>query len=390
MLRTLWTVALSATAALALGPAHGPNAKDPKTLWQPAPVTELPATAPDDWTTVPVKVVSRIDVPATAHVGWQESTMRHSVKADGEKRSVHVTDGEWHSGKTLDLVFDVDAEGVPVAWTRATEYSDVGGEGVQPIVDMVGTVEIEQRASDAETPVRIRYDLVGIRVLFDQLTPWHVTGAVELDHTQLPWSAAFEPGSRSASELDEVPRPTLLTWQSGMPRAYGHVDARGLRVGLWTTWWPSGARQSVTEFVDGRRAGKWRAFGREGAAKSEGQLVGGEQHGAWKEFTRRFDVPAIEAGSYAQGAKDGRWTVTLATGVVVDEGAFAMGREVGVWTDRWPNGEVRRIGDYDEFGDGRVRWKRWNERGEYEGERLEAPPWLLSLGDKPSGTSEDE
>lgn len=128
-----------------------------------------------------------------------------------------------------------------------------------------------------------------------------------------------------------------VRWSQSEPHT---VEARGsyrngLRHGLWTGFYPSQARKSLTHYIEGRENGHAQRWYESGALKAEGEFIDGQRHGVWTHY-------------YEDGSKS-------------ESGGYWMGKRLGDWTGWYPNGNRRYLRLYT--ANGSDSWTEWDEGG---------------------------
>ena len=338
-----------------------------------APMESSQELGPDAWTEVPVRIVPELQVESNALVrdGFVREPCEANARFDGAALQLTVTNFNGLYGQTLELRLTQGPAGRWRAWSRGLDRSDVGATDL-PIIDLVGTVEVQAREAADQAPLELSFDLVGIQLRFNYCEPVRLQGSFVVGVPRgLP---AFEVTSDPQGEHAS---PVLLRWSSGMPRAFGAVDARGRRTGPWTTWYPDGARQTVSHFERGSRSGVWRNFATSGEPRDEGQLADGLRTGTWSEVTGPQGLGLVETGAYERGARTGVWTTTKRSdGSLRSRGEYEAHRKVGQWVEWWSNGNVRSEVQYNAKGHPEGPFKRWLSDGTLEAEGVnEPPPW---------------
>lgn len=94
------------------------------------------------------------------------------------------------------------------------------------------------------------------------------------------------PGDRQPECRTSPGNPVLvLRYPGGRRRAHGSVSD-GLRTGLWTSWYASGAVAIRAEFSLGHLSGSYQEWYENGRPSAEGQYLSGEKVGLWLYWSR--------------------------------------------------------------------------------------------------------
>jgi hypothetical protein len=109
-----------------------------------------------------------------------------------------------------------------------------------------------------------------------------------------------------------------------------------------------------------RREGPARVYYDDGAIRVEESFTKGERSGAFVEWHR--NGTKAREGTYAAGAKDGRWTVWRESGAVEEESEWTNGVPSGRFVAYWPTGRRRTEGRH--CGGAQCgRWSTYDEAG---------------------------
>ena len=113
-------------------------------------------------------------------------------------------------------------------------------------------------------------------------------------------------------------------WETGRLYAKGRLED-GLRQGMWTFWYRTGAKQMEGEYKNGIQTGLWIKWWPNGNVASQGSFEDGWMHGQWNDW---FDngQKAMES-HWDMGRKTGTWTVWDRYGNVVKSQKHRVGRE---------------------------------------------------------------
>lgn len=97
------------------------------------------------------------------------------------------------------------------------------------------------------------------------------------------WRSWYESGAReSLIEGVGSSEPADSTWwHPNGERSTAGQTINGTRVGLWTHWYPSGVRMSSGEYSEGRRSGPWMFWYETGEPRAQGEYRDDLRIGAW-------------------------------------------------------------------------------------------------------------
>ncbi|MDB5273416.1 MAG: hypothetical protein JWO58_1783, partial [Chitinophagaceae bacterium] len=164
---------------------------------------------------------------------------------------------------------------------------------------------------------------------------------------------------------------------------------KGKKTGDWKYYFESTANVLKTEgaFVNDKREGQWKFYDEtgafkaqadfhedkgiytefypSGAKKSDGLLVAGKSSGIWKYYHENGQV--LGQGEEKDGLKEGEWIFYDKSGVISSKGNYVQGKQSGEWTYYHENGTVASKGEYTEDrkeGD----WTTFNTAGKKIGE----------------------
>lgn len=132
--------------------------------------------------------------------------------------------------------------------------------------------------------------------------------------------------------------------------------------GVWEWYFPDGQTLREEEYVNGLEDGMSTEYNDTGAVIAEGPYIDGMKEGKWI-YTIN---DSRETGEYFEGKRNGLWKhYYLNNGNLSFEGAFENGLESGTHIYYWPDGEVKRRGNYN----GGVRDGLW-EFFDRDGKRI--------------------
>ncbi|HEX8111085.1 MAG TPA: hypothetical protein VF516_25320 [Kofleriaceae bacterium] len=113
---------------------------------------------------------------------------------------------------------------------------------------------------------------------------------------------------RGPRELDpdaDLPRGTRAELASDVVLGHGEFH-RGR--GHWVSFYPSGARLAVGDYVDDAPSGRWRFYHESGALAAEGRFVSGQRTGPWRFYYDEQRPTPIAIGRFSSdGHVEGRW-----------------------------------------------------------------------------------
>ncbi len=164
---------------------------------------------------------------------------------------------------------------------------------------------------------------------------WYPNGNLHVE-------AVFQ-GSRVSGSLKEY-------YEDGKQRAIGQYEVRGrsmMRTGQWTSWYPSGAKESMGGYVDNDRMGRWQTWYENGNLKEDAFHKAGALDGTFKDFH-----PNGQLRSEGRYTSSNKLKVGAAATFLVYYPTFRTKREslaVGTWkfyddkgvllrTEVWRNG----------------------------------------------------
>jgi antitoxin component YwqK of YwqJK toxin-antitoxin module len=176
--------------------------------------------------------------------------------------------------------------------------------------------------------------------------------------------------------------PWKVFYRDGNLKAEGSYK-NDLKVGQWRYYFPNGQIEQQGNYLAGNPDGFWSWFYADGQTLREEEYVNGLEDGMSTEYN---DTGAVIAeGSYIDGMKEGNWTYTIndhkETGPYFEgrrnglwkhyylsndqlsfEGAYENGLETGFHVYYWPNGEVKRRGNYS-GGNRDGLWEFFDQEG---------------------------
>ncbi len=166
-------------------------------------------------------------------------------------------------------------------------------------------------------------------------------------------------------------------WHSGVLVADERYDAGGKIDGPYRSW--RGVRSPLVSgrYAHGRRVGTWTWFDASGAKEKEGAYVGGMRDGAWTEWERgtitatgsfargyptgehvRFDPKGRELGRFTIAGGAGTVLTFHPNGKVASRSTLSAGRPNGAYQELTPRGTVVVEGRFRD-GEKHGAWKRW-------------------------------
>ena len=135
---------------------------------------------------------------------------------------------------------------------------------------------------------------------------------------------------------------------------------RGLPDGLWTWLYENGQTWREEEYVMGEEDGPSIEYSDSGSVIAKGSYIEGLKEGFWE-----FEInDHREEGEYFEGERKGKWKYYyLDSEKLSFEGEFENGLENGVHVYYYPDGSVKRRGNYS-AGVKNGLWEYFNEAGE--------------------------
>lgn len=149
----------------------------------------------------------------------------------------------------------------------------------------------------------------------------------------------------------------------------GMVEAGGVFVGEWTTYYRSGTPKSTGSFNQGKKDGKWVFYYKNGKKEQSGQFKENVVTGSWTWYYENGQIKKTEffnrrgllegeqveydslgnelsRGEYYNGNREGAWFYQV--GDFKEVGAFLSGQEDGVWNYYYKNGKIAFTGEFNE------------------------------------------
>jgi len=154
-------------------------------------------------------------------------------------------------------------------------------------------------------------------------------------------------------------KASLRDWD-GKPLERGSYHA-GKKTGAWTTWFPSGRKESVVDYDGDKRHGDEIWYWRDTGAKSK--VMGwkhGLPHGQWRAFYLSGKKAGV--GQYRDGIKLGTWTRWHEDGTKREQVPYVDGKKNGVQKSWWRSGKLSMTGENID-GKRQGRWLMYNSDG---------------------------
>lgn len=327
----------------------------------------------EDWCNVPVFVVPDLEGEGES---WMTTQGVRSRRKDLRLHPRITETGSWEVlvSDFIDVILELKVLGDGEIRARACGvwHTDIGPNTMGPIIDLHGTVVLEERTAKGERPIRLRFELAGIETGGDiGPQPTRTRGEVVLSAESVTWNATFvvseSPDGDSGAPAEEL---SLVTIRGPKERikARGRVDRFGRRQGKWSTWYETGVRQSSSVFRDGIRHGSWISYLADGRIYEQGNFEDGMRSGRWVERSPYFDSMSTNIGFYEMDRKTGEWIDFWGDGTMRARGSYENGRATGLWRRWWPNGTKQSEG-YVQDGLPAGHWTLWHEDGVVKEER---------------------
>ncbi len=143
-----------------------------------------------------------------------------------------------------------------------------------------------------------------------------------------------------SGQLQQVEQTRVETYEDGTikstaPLTDGDID------GVYSEYWPNGARKEETVYVRGIRHGESVIYWDNGVVRETGINSNGRKQGVWQTFTRTGEL-SIRA-SYAQGLLSGSYTSYYPSGQIQWEGTYSRNLKNGTWTNYSSSGQKRLV-----------------------------------------------
>ena len=116
--------------------------------------------------------------------------------------------------------------------------------------------------------------------------------------------------------------------KSGSKKSETYMLFSGIKVGLWSTWYENGRKESEGQYQDGEREGLWTVWYENGQRDTEGEFRNGEKEGRW---TNWYDNGKTKSeGQYQNGEREGRWADWSEDGSINNEksGIYKAGKRI--------------------------------------------------------------
>ena len=149
----------------------------------------------------------------------------------------------------------------------------------------------------------------------------------------------YENGQLQQIEQTRVELYEDGTIKSTAPLTDGEID------GVYSEYWPDGARKEETTYVRGIAHGQSAIYWSNGKLREQGINSNGRKQGVWRTYTRGGEL-SIRA-TYAQGLLSGTYTSYYSGGQVQWEGIYTRNQKNGTWTNYAPSGEKRLVQFWD-------------------------------------------
>ena len=150
----------------------------------------------------------------------------------------------------------------------------------------------------------------------------------------------YEDGQLREVEQTSVELYDDGTVKSTAPLTDGKID------GVYSEYWPSGARKEETTYVRGIAHGESVIYWSNGNVREKGINNNGRKQGVWLTFTRGGDL-SIRA-TYALGLLTGKYTSYYSNGQMQWDGIYNRNQKDGKWTNYASSGEKRLVQFWDD------------------------------------------
>lgn len=130
--------------------------------------------------------------------------------------------------------------------------------------------------------------------------------------------------------------------------------------GSWMWYYPDGSTWKEEEYIDGLEDGMSIEYDTAGTVLAQGEFIEGLREGIWF-----FDVgDHREEGKYFEGSRIGEWVHTYTDiDQIQFKGSYENGKEDGTHIFYYPNGQVKKRGEYS-FGDKLGIWEFFTQSGQ--------------------------
>lgn len=127
--------------------------------------------------------------------------------------------------------------------------------------------------------------------------------------------------------------------KSTAPLTDGKID------GVYSEYWPNGARREETTYVRGIANGESVIYWNDGKVREKGNNHNGRRQGVWLTFTRGGNL-SIRA-TYSSGLLNKQYFSYYQNGNIKWQGVYNRNRKDGKWTNYAPSGEKRLVQYWD-------------------------------------------
>lgn len=144
----------------------------------------------------------------------------------------------------------------------------------------------------------------------------------------------------------------------------GSIEQRGsyitgLPEGTWKWYYPDGMLRLEEEYVFGVAEGMSTEYSDTGSVIAQGEYLSGMKEGQWEYVLNDHR----ERGSYFEGLRNGEWKhFYRSSDQLRFSGTYENGIETGVHTYYYPNGQIKRTGNYL-FGKKDGLWEYYTQQG---------------------------
>lgn len=150
----------------------------------------------------------------------------------------------------------------------------------------------------------------------------------------------YEDGQLREVEQTSVELYDDGTVKSTAPLTDGKID------GVYSEYWPSGARKEETTYVRGIAHGESVIYWSNGVVREKGINNNGRKQGVWLTFTRGGDLS--NRATYALGLLTGKYTSYYSNGQMQWDGIYNRNQKDGKWTNYASSGEKRLVQFWDD------------------------------------------
>lgn len=211
--------------------------------------------------------------------------------------------------------------------SRIEHYKDSVKHGFSHVLDEKGNILESTLYLDGQLAAKGRMDTMGLKQ--DQ---WK-----EFRNSKIIAEGSYKDGKRIGK--------WIFYHDNGKIEQIGNYNSKGLEIGEWQWFFPSGDIIRLEEYENGLRNGIYYEFDESGDTIARGNFIDDKEDGFW--MIRYGDY--IEKGNYTEGLKNGLWRSFYMDGTIYFKGKFIDGNPDGKHEYFYPNGSLKEVINYSGY-----------------------------------------